>query len=155
MLFIEIKFKSIKEKQVAYIVTTGPYRQISELFDELMDYITKNNIHTTEYPYCTFFNNTLNIPPEELHYEIGIPFIGNAEEESGIKIKKIPEYQVVSTIYTGSYKYTKQIYLTLMEYTVKKGYLIAGPVTEIYINNPMEVPESKLKIEVRFPVIKK
>jgi AraC family transcriptional regulator len=152
---MEIEFKRIKEKYVACIIATGPYDQISELFGELMDYVTKNKIKITEYPYCTFFNNTMEVPLEELHCEIGIPFIGDAYEEDIITIKKIPTHHVVSTIHKGTYKQTEQVYLTLMEYAVENGYIIAGPVTEVYINSPMEVPESELLTEVRFPVVKK
>lgn len=154
--YMEIKFRIIKEQQVAYIITTGNYDQIPKIFNELMDYTTKNNIHTLEHPYCTFFNNTLEVPPEELHYEIGIPVTGDISGEGKIKIKKIHGHNVISTIYKGSPKYTDQLYHNLMECAVEKGYLIAGPVTEIYRdNNPMEALKSDLEIEVRFPVIKK
>ena len=152
---MKIGFKNVKERQVAYIIATGSYNQIPKIFSELMDYTTKNNINTTEYPYCTFFNNTLKVPPEELHYEIGIPVIGDLSREGMIKIKKIHGHRVVSTIYNGSYTQTEQVYHTLMEHAVENVYLIAGPVTEIYMNNPVEVPESELAVEVRFPVIKK
>ena len=151
---MKIEFKSVRERHVAYIIATG-YDQIPQIFGELINYIIKNNINTTEQPYCTFFNNTLEVPPEELHYEIGIPVIGDASGEGIIKIKKMHEHLAVSTIYTGSYEQRKKIYHNLMEHAVKNGYLIAGPVTEIYINNRVKVPESELKVEVRFPVIKK
>jgi AraC family transcriptional regulator len=152
---MKIKFKKVKEKQVACIIATGPYDQIPELFNELMDYIIENNIQIIEHPYCTFFNNTLEVPPEELHCEIGIPFIGEAPEDGIVTLKKISAHYVVSTIYKGVYEHTEQVYLTLMEYAVENGCLIAGPVTEVYINNPMEVAASELLTEVRFPVIKK
>ncbi len=151
---MEIEFKKVKEKQVACIIATGPYDQLPELFGELMDYVMENNIHIIGHPYCTFFNNTLEVPPEELHFEIGIPFIGDASEDGMINIKKIPELCVVSTICKGAYKNTEQIYLNLMEYTVDNGYLIAGPVTEVYINSPLELPENELLTEVRFPILK-
>jgi AraC family transcriptional regulator len=152
---MEIKFKSVKERQVAYIIATGHYNQIPKIFGILMGYITKNSVNTTGHPYCTFFNNTLEVPPEELHYEIGISVIGNAPREDMIKIKKIQGHQVVSTICNKSSKYTEQLYHTLMEYAIKNGYLIAGPATEIYLNDSLEVSQSKPLVEVRFPVIKK
>ena len=155
LLSMEIEFKNIKEIQVAYIMAMGPYDQLPELFGELMDYITENDIHAIEHLYCTFFNNTLEVPPEELHYEIGIPFIGDSTEEGSVNIKKIPPHLVVSTIYKGAYEQTEQVYLALMEYAVENGYFIAGPVTEVYLNNPMEVPESDLLTEIRFPLLKK
>ena len=72
---MEIGFKNVNEMQVACIVATGPYNQLSELFGELMDYVMENDVHIIGNPYCTFFNNTMEVSPEELHYEIGIPFI--------------------------------------------------------------------------------
>jgi AraC family transcriptional regulator len=152
---MEIEFKCIKEKQVAYIIATGHYDQLPELFGELMDYVTENDIRVIEHPYCIFFNNTLEVPPEELHYEIGIPFIGDAYEEGSINIKKISPHLAVSTIYKGAYEHTEQVYLALMEYAVENGYLIAGPVNEVYINNPMGLDASELLTEVYFHVIKK
>lgn len=152
---MEIKLKSVREKHVVYITTTGHYHQIPKIFGELMKYIAENNIHILEHPYCTFFNNTLEVPPQELHYEIGIPFTGGAPEEGNVNIKKIAAHQVVSTIYEGAYKQTERVYLTLMEYALSNGYLITGPVTEIYLNNPEEVNENKLLTEVQFPVMKK
>ncbi len=155
LLFMEIGFKNVNERQVACIIATGPYNQLSELFGELMDYVMENDVHITEHPYCTFFNNTMEVSPEELHYEIGIPFIGDAPEDCMINIKKISMHRVVFTTHKGAYRQTEQVYLTLMEYAVENGYLIAGPVTEVYINNPLEIPEKGLLTEVRFPVIKK
>lgn len=152
---MEIQFKNVKETQVACIMATGPYSQLPEIFSELMDYITENDVHVIEHPYCTFFNNTMEVPPEELYYEIGIPFIGDAYEEGSVTIKKISPHCTVSTLHNGIYEQTEQVYLTLMEYAVENGYLIAGPVTEVYINNLLEVEESELLTEVRFPVIKK
>jgi effector-binding domain-containing protein len=151
---MEIKFKNIKERQVAYIIATGR-DHIPHIFAELMDYITKNNTSTIEHYYCTFFNNTLDVDPEELHYEIGIPFTGDVSNEGRIQIKKIPGNQVVSTIHKGSYNQMNHVYHTLLEHAVKNGYLISGPATEIYINSSPEVSRNEVLVEVRFPVIKK
>ncbi len=151
---MEIKFKNIKERQTAYIISTGQ-DHIPSIFSELIDYITKNNISTVEHYYCTFFNNTLLVAPEQLHYEVGIPITGEISGKGMVQIKKIPGNYVVSTIHEGSYNQMDQIYHALMEHAVKNGYLISGPATEIYINGPFEVSESEIKVEVRFPIIKK
>ena len=72
-----------------------------------------------------------------------------------VNIKKISPHRVVFTIHKGPYRHTEHVYLILMEYAVENGYLIAGPITEVYINNPTEVPENELLTDVRFPVIRK
>jgi effector-binding domain-containing protein len=139
---------------VAYIIATGR-AHIPHIFGELMDYITKNNISTIEHYYCTFFNNTLDVDHEELHYEIGIPLTGDVPGEGRIQIKKIPGNQVVSTIHKGSYNQMNHVYHTLLEHSIKNGYIISGPATEIYIKGTPEVSRNEVSVEVRFPVIKK
>lgn len=151
---MKIKFKNIKERQVAYIIATGN-NQIPHIFTELMNYITKNNIFIIKYPYCTFFNNTLNVAMEELHYEIGIPIRGDISGKGMIQIKKIPENRVVSTIHKGNYNQMNHVYHTLMNYAVENGYLLSGPATEIYINGTPEFSKKEISVEVRFPIIKK
>jgi AraC family transcriptional regulator len=42
-----------------------------------------------------------------------------------------------------------------MEYKFKNGYKIAGPSMELYLNDPMEVPESEILTEIQQPVTKK
>lgn len=151
---MKIKFKNIKERQVAYIIASD-LNQIPQIFGKLRDYITKKNIHTIECPYCTFFNNTLNVSPEELYYEIGIPITGYISGKGRIQIKKTPGKRVVSTIHNGSYKQVNHAYHALMKYAVKNGYLLSGPATEIYINGTPEVSKKGISVEVLFPIIKK
>jgi effector-binding domain-containing protein len=151
---MEIQFKNTKEKEVAYIIAADP-NQIPQIFGKLMDYITKKNIHTIEYPYCTFFNNTLNVSPEELYYEIGIPITGYISGKGRIQIKKTPGKRVVSTIHNGSYNQLNHVYHDLMKYAVENGYLLSGPATEIYINGIPEFSKKEVSMEVRFPIIKK
>jgi effector-binding domain-containing protein len=42
-----------------------------------------------------------------------------------------------------------------MEYATKNGYEVTGPPMELWLTNPMEVAESELLTEVRFPVTKR
>jgi len=152
---VKIEITNIEEKKVAYVSVIGPYDQLPELFDEVVGYVMKEGLQITEPPYGTYFNSPMEVSQEELQYEVGIGFTGDASGEGRVKIKEVPTYQVVSTVYKGPYGQAAQIYPVLIKYAMEKGYNIAGPVTEIYINNPMEVSESELLTEVQFPVMKK
>lgn len=152
---MEIKIKNIKEKQVAYIFMIGDYDQLPQLFYETVGYVIKKGMQITGPPYGTYHNSPMEMLPEELQFEVGIPFIGEVSGEGRVKIRKIPAHQAVSTVYKGYYRQATQIYQALIEYAAENDHDIVGPVTEIYINNPMEVSESKLLTEVQFPVIKK
>lgn len=152
---MEIEIKNIEEKKVAYVSVTGPYHQIPELLDEVVGYIIKENLQTTESPYGIYFNSPLEVSPEELQYEIGIAFTGDVDGDGKVRVKKIPAHQAVSTVYQGPYGQAAQIYPNLVKYAAENGYNITGTVKEVYLNNPAEVPENELLTEVQFPVIKK
>lgn len=152
---MEIEVKNIEETQVAYVPAKGSYEQLPELFGEVVGYVMKEGLQITEPPYGIFFNNPQEVPQDELKFEIGISFIGEAEGEGRVKVKNVPAHQVVSTVYKGPYGQAAQVYQTVIEYAMKNGYEIAGAVKELYINNPMEVSEDELLTEVRFPVQKK
>ncbi len=154
-VIMEIGIKNIEEKKVAYVSITGSYDQLPELFGEVIGYVMKEDLQITEPPYGIYFNSPMEVSPEELQYEVGITFIGNAEGEGRVKIKEVPAHNVVSTVYKGPYGQAAQIYEALIKYATENSYQIAGPVKEIYMNNPMDVPESDLLTEVQFPVIKK
>ncbi|MGB9937801.1 MAG: GyrI-like domain-containing protein [Methanobacterium sp.] len=152
---MEIKIKDIEEKKVAYVSATGSYEQLPELFGEVVGYAMKEELDIIEPPYGTYFNSPMDVSLDKLRYEIGIAFAGDSDGEGKVKIKYIPSHQAVFTIYKGPYGQAAQIYEALIKYAIKNGYDIVGPVTEIYLNNPMEVKEVDLLTEVRFPVKKK
>ena len=91
----------------------------------------------------------------ELKYEVGIPFVGEARDEGDIRIKTFPERHVLSTIHKGPYRESGPVYAAVIEYLMKSDYEIAGAPMELYLNNPMHVPESELLTEVQFPVMKR
>ncbi len=152
---MEIEFKNIEETQVAYVPAIGSYEQLPELFGEVVGYVMKEELQITEPPYGIYFNNPMEVPQEELEFEIGISFIGEASGECRVKVKKVPAHQVVSSVYKGPYGEAAQVYQAVVEYAMEKGYEIMGGVKEIYFNNPMEVSEDELLTEVRFEVQKK
>ena len=152
---MKMEIKSINEKKAAYVSVTGHYDQIPELLEEVVEYVTAENLQITEPPYGIYMNSPHDVSPEELQYEMGITFTGDINGENRVKVKEIPAHQVVSTVYKGPYGHAAQIYPALIKYANENGYNIAGPVKEIYMNNPMEVTEDELLTEVQFPVMKK
>jgi effector-binding domain-containing protein len=62
---------------------------------------------------------------------------------------------VLSAIHKGAYSQIAPVYAALMEYATKNGYEVTGPPMELWLTNPMEVAESELLTEVRFPVAKR
>lgn len=152
---MEIEVKKVEERQVAYIYHKGSYEELGELIGSVVRWLDTKDLQIAGPPFCIYYNSPKEVPPEELEYEVGIPFLGEAEEENEIKIDKIPEGEVISTVHKGPYSGNEEIYMALVDYAMENGFEIIETPMEIYLNNPMEVAESELLTEIQFPVMKK
>lgn len=152
---MEIEVKTVNEMQVAYIPYTGPFEVLPQLLGEVVQWVMDKGLQMTGMPFGLYYNSPLEVPPEELKWETGIPFRGEAQEEGKIKIKKIPSQLVISAIHKGPYDQVAEVYAAVMEYAFKNGYEIAGPSMELYLNDPHEVGESEILTEIQQPVTKK
>jgi AraC family transcriptional regulator len=151
---MEIEEKRIEDAQVAFIRYRGGYENIPKLIAEVVEWVMDKDLKMTGMIYGAYFNSPEDVPPEELVYEIGASFEGSAKDEGNVQIKIIPEHTVLAAMHKGPYTEVGPVIHGLAEYAVENGYDIIGPVTEVYLNNPNEVPEDELLTEVRFPVIK-
>ena len=152
---MKIEEKTISEMQVAFILYKGSYEKIPELLGTVVGWLMARKLQIQMPIYGTYYNSPMEVSPEDLKYEVGAAFLGKAEPEGDIQIKKIPEHKVLSTVFKGPYGEANSVYNAIFEYAANKGYQISGPVTESYLNSPDEVSEQDLLTEVMFPVIEK
>ncbi|MDD1764034.1 MAG: GyrI-like domain-containing protein [Methanobacteriaceae archaeon] len=152
---MEISEKRIEEAKVAYIPFMGSYEKIPELMQEVGQWIMEKDLEMTGLVYGTYFNTPEEVPEEKLQYEIGFSFAGDAIPEGKIGIKEIPEHSVLAAMHKGPYTEVGPVIQAVIEYAVKNGYDIVGPITEAYFNDPLVTPEAELLTEVRIPVIKR
>jgi len=149
---MRIKEKKIPETKVAYITYMGSYDNIPGLVQELGDWIMEKDLEMTGMVYGTYFNSPEDVPEDDLKFEIGFSIAGDAEPEGNVKIKEIPEHIVLSAHRKGPYNEVGRTIHAISEYSVKNNYELMEPVSEVYLNDPTQVPERKLRTEVRIPV---
>jgi AraC family transcriptional regulator len=113
----------------------------------------EQKVEMTGSPYSAYYTSPAEVAPEDMQYELGVPFIGEASESGKVKIKNMPAQQVLSTIHKGPYNEVGLVYEVMMNKVIEDGYQMTGAPLEIYFNSPMEVPESELLTEVQFPVV--
>lgn len=92
MIYIESfdgnRSKKLEEKEVAYIFATGSYEKLPELFGKVVQWVMNRGLEITEPPFGEYYNSLMEVPEDQLQYEVGIPFISEVKEEGRIKIKK-------------------------------------------------------------------
>ncbi len=104
-----------------------------------------------------FRHETLTRTPEEggmahMEFEIAVPVVGRISVEPGFDVKSLPGGKMVTLIYTGPYHEVGGAYTKAIDYVGSHGLKMNGLCREMYLNNPQEVPESKLMTEIQIPV---
>ena len=80
------------------------------------------------------------------------PSSAASRSSPGFDVKSLPGGKMVTLIYTGPYHEVGGAYTKALEYVGSHGLKMNGLCREMYLNNPQEVPESKLMTEIQIPV---
>ena len=88
-----------------------------------------------------------------MEFEMAVPIVGRVSVEPGFDVNTLPGGRMVTLIHTGPYHEVGGAYTKALEYIGAHGLTLNGKCREIYLNNPDEVPESKLMTEIQIPVL--
>jgi AraC family transcriptional regulator len=156
---VQTEVKMVEEMRAACIFHNGAVAAIGDdmgrLIDELMGWVMKRGVKMAGPPFAVYYSSPDEMSRGEMKFEVGIAFVEEAQEEGNIQIKTFPAQNVLSAIHKGAYSEIAPVYAALMEYATKNGYEVTGPPMELWLTNPMDVAESELLTEVRFPVAKR
>ncbi len=156
---VKIEAKTVDEIRAACIFHNGTPAAIGDdmgrLLGQLIGWVQENSLQVIGPPFAVYYSMPEDMAKGHMQFEVGVPISGGARETDDIKIKTFPAQNVLSAIYKGPYNQISSVYAALMEYVTDNGYEIIGPPMELWLTNPMEVAESELLTEVRFPVAKK
>lgn len=154
-----IEAKTVEEIRAACIFHDGTPATIGDdmgrLLGQLIVWVQKEGLQMTGPPFAVYYSRPEEMARGEMRFEVGVPISGTAHEANAIKIKTFPAHTVLSALHKGPYNQIGAVYAALMEYATTNGYEVIGAPMELWLNNPMEVAESELLTEVRFPVAKK
>ena len=81
-----------------------------------------------------------------------MPVAVSAVAGEGIALEEIPGAHVVFTTHKGPYSGVPEAYAALFAWLEENGRKPAGPAREVYLNDPQDVPESELLVEVSIPL---
>lgn len=152
---MKIEFKTVPSHQVAFIYHKGSFEKIPQYLGEVVEWLITNELEIREPIYGIYYNSPLEVSDEELEWEVGASFVGDAQGEDNIQVQILPEQEVISTIFKGPYSEASSTYLFLYEYARDNHLQITGPIKEIYLKSPDAKSENELMTEVQFPVSRK
>jgi len=159
MRIAKIEAKMADEMRAACISHSGAVSAIGDDMARLLrlaiEWVMKGGLQIAGPPFAVYYSSPEDMARGEMLFDVGIPFIGEAQGEGDVEIKTFPAREVLSAIHKGSYSQIAPVYAALMEYAEQNGYEVTGAPMELYLANPMEVAENDLLTEVRLPVVKR
>lgn len=93
--------------------------------------------------------------PNDFETELCVPVAVLPEGKGEVVARELAGGTMASAIHKGPYDKMEATYALMESWVDRNGYYCSGPVREIYMNDPSQVPESELLTEVQYPVAKK
>lgn len=84
--------------------------------------------------------------------DICVPIADDLRIEGEAARIEVPAQLVASTVHRGPYDELAPAYHTLTGWIAEHGHRAAGPPSELYLNDPGEVPPEELLTEVQWPL---
>jgi len=84
--------------------------------------------------------------------EVAIPISGKVKNTEEIKSYVLPGGEMAKIIHKGLYEACAPTYQKLFAWLETDGKRIAGPIREVYLNDPHEVPPEEILTEIYAPI---
>lgn len=148
---------NVKPQLVLGITRTGHYRQIPELIKTLCEFSSEKGIHIIGTPIFMCHESSEKEAMEAdkngtARVEVAIPVAQKVPDEGEIKCYELPGGSMAKITHKGPYEECKPTYDRLFAWIKENKKQITGPIREMYMNDPGEVPKEEITTEIYAPV---
>lgn len=123
-------------------------------YGELFGYLGELGESPSGAPFVLYFGTDAELDPNDFEMEVCVPVNRVLEDRGDIAARELEGGLAASTIHKGPYSEMEAVYGEMDAWMRENGYEYAGPVREVYMNDPGQVAESELVTEIIFPVRK-
>ncbi|MDG6257947.1 MAG: GyrI-like domain-containing protein [Methanomicrobiaceae archaeon] len=152
----EITIIDVPAQTVLGIRRTGHYRLIAELLPEIAIYAMEQGIplgmpvfimheSSAEEAMAADREGTADV-------EVAFPVPEGTAPGPGMQVYALPGGRMARTFHRGPYGESETTYLNLFAWLEERGLAIAGPMREVYHNDPREVAPEEILTEILAPV---
>ncbi len=90
---------------------------------------------------------------KEVDIEVAVPVVGRLEiSDPKMELKSLAETKVLSVVHKGSYETLHMTYRDIFKHMMNSRLEIAGPIRELYLNDPTKIPAEELMTEIQVPI---
>ena len=148
----EVRTMDIEMGSVATIKCKCSFKELNLIYGQVNKWIRNNNYKITGNYHFRFNPEYTDLTENNIIFELGIPAKNQNKDKSPVRIAEIPECDVISALYKGSYFNLPSVHGILEDYARKNKLAPFDFPTEIYLNDPLEVKSKELLTEVQFTV---
>lgn len=153
MASIRVTVKQIEPVTVAFLPMQGDISRIPDAFSRLYSWINEKGHQPRGPAIAVYYDIPGQVPGDRLRWELRSEIGGNsvnvAPDERGVGIKQTAPEQMAATVYRGPYEKMEATYQALNDWISANGYVLSGPIEELYYNDSAKAEE--LVTEIRFP----
>jgi effector-binding domain-containing protein len=150
-----MELREEKSRPTMCIRTTTAVGKLPEVlgegYGEIMQYAQQRGIEMAGAPYVLYFNDDM----EKLQIELGFPVFSStaAEKQGRVEPGVLPGGRTAVTMHIGPYAAIGEAYDRLTSEVTSEGHEPTGVCYEVYIDDPRNTPEEKLRTEICFPLL--
>jgi effector-binding domain-containing protein len=153
----EISIVEVAPQLVLGMRKRGPYRNIALMIPQICQFAVQNGIQLIGPPMYICHETS----PEEAKeadrknnadVEVAVPIAQRGKETDEIMCYELPRAKMAKILHKGPYQEETATYEKLFAWIEKNNETVNGPIREIYLNDPHEVPEEELLIEIYAPI---
>ena len=136
---------------------TGPYKTIGIMIPELCQFAAQNGIQMIGPPMYICHETSVEEATKadkenKADVEVAIPILERGKETEEMTCYELPSAKMVKALHKGPYREEGTTYEKLFAWLKANNKTIVGPIREIYLNDPHEVSEDNLLIEIYTPI---
>jgi effector-binding domain-containing protein len=153
----EISIVEVKPQMVLGMRKKGKYEIIAQLIPQVCQYAVQKGVQIQGPPVFLCHERTV----EEVmmadsegtaDVEVVVPVSQKVDETEEIKYYELPGGKMAKINHKGPYEDCGPTYERLYAWIEEKQISIIGPVREIYMNDPKEVPKKEILTEIYAPI---
>lgn len=153
----EYSIIDVEPKLVLGMRQTGSYRLIGVIIPELCEYAAENGIQMIGPPMYICHEPSAEEATKadkenNADIEVVIPILKRGKETEAITCYELPAAKMVKTLHKGPYREEGATYEKLFAWLETNNKTIVAPIREVYLNDPHEVSEDELLIEIYAPI---
>ncbi len=135
----------------------GPYKSIAVMVPEICQFAAQNAIQMIGPPIFICHETTAEEAmkadkEDKADLEVAVPIMKRGKETEEITCYELPGAKMAKTVHKGPYQEETATYQKLFAWLEKNNKTITGSMREIYLNDPHEVPQEELLIEIYAPI---